>query len=289
MELQGRTALVTGAAGGLGGFIARALAAEGVDLAVCDLPEAPLDDLVEELQGQGIRAESVPADLTDREQASGVVAQAEEAIGPLDILVNNAGVEFAGPFLERTPEEIEGLVRVNLIALMLTTRAALPGMLERGRGHVVNIASLAGKVPFPYLAVYSASKHGVVGFTGALRAEHAKDPVGFTAICPGFISRVGMFGRLEKATGDPPGPASPLPPEAVGEAVVKAIRKQRPEVIVNRPGAKALILFSTLAPGLAARMGRSRRVRLFALRFLQAKRAAPATAAEKRAGSVEPD
>jgi short-subunit dehydrogenase len=289
VELRGRTALLTGAAGGLGGFIARALAAEGVDLALCDLPDAPLGGLLEELRVQGVRAESVPADLTDREQASGVVARAEEAIGPLDILVNNAGVEFAGPFLERTPEEIEGLVRVNLIALMLSTRAALPGMLERGCGHVVNIASMAGKIAFPYLAVYSASKHGVVGFTGALRAEHAQDPVGFTAICPGFISGVGMFGRLQEETGDPPGPMSPLPPEAVGAAVVKAIRKERPEVIVNPPGARALIALSTLAPGLAERVGRLPRMRLFALRFAEAKRAAPATPAEKRAGSIEPD
>jgi short-subunit dehydrogenase len=144
-QLRGRNALITGAAGGLGGYIARALAAEGVNLVLSDLPEAPLDELIAELQGVGVEVESVPADLMERDEAEGLVARAEDALGPVDILVNNAGLEFAGPFLERTGDEIEGLTRVNLLALMLLTRSAMPGMFERSRGHVVNIASLAGK------------------------------------------------------------------------------------------------------------------------------------------------
>ena len=83
------------------------------------------------------------------------------------------------------------------------TRIVLPGMLERGRGHIVNMASLAGKVPPAYLASYAATKHGVVGFTHALRAENGDEPVGFSAICPGFVSRVGMFGRLEHLVSAP--------------------------------------------------------------------------------------
>ena len=104
--------------------------------------------------------------------------------GPLDILVNNAGVEFGGSFVSPTEPELETIVQVNLWRVMDLTRIVLPGMLERGRGHVVNIASLAGKMPAPCLASYSATKHGVVGFTHALRAENGDEPVGFSAICP---------------------------------------------------------------------------------------------------------
>jgi short-subunit dehydrogenase len=287
-QLRGRNGLVTGAAGGLGGYIARALAAEGVNLVLSDLPGAPLDELIAELQGLGVDVETVPADLMHRDEAETLVARAEDALGPLDILINNAGLEFSGPFLERTGDEIEALTRVNLLALMLITRSAMPGMVERGRGHVVNIASLAGKTSFPYLATYGASKHGVVGFTACLRAEYAEKPVGFSAICPGFVSRVGMFGRIEARVGEPPGVVRTVPPEAVGEAVVTAIRSNRPEVIVQ-PGARPLILLSALAPRTAARIGRTRRFREFAERFAQEKRRAPQTLAEERAAPRAPE
>ena len=287
-QLRGRNALITGAAGGLGGYIARALAAEGVNLVLSDLSEAPLDELIAELQGVGVEVESVPADLMERDEAEGLVARAEDALGPIDILVNNAGLEFGGQFLERTADEIEGLTRVNLLALMHITRSAMPGMFERGRGHVVNIASLAGKVSFPYLSTYTASKHGVVGFTASLRAEHSEDPVGFSAICPGFVSRVGMFGRLQERVGEPPRMVRTVPPEQVGEAVVTAIRGDRAEVIVQ-PGARPLILLSALAPRTAERLGRSPRFREFAERFAQEKRRAPRTLAEERAAPRTPD
>ena len=287
-QLRGRNALITGAAGGLGGYIARALAAEGVNLVLSDLQEAPLDELIAELQGVGIEVESVPANLMERDEAEGLVARAEDALGPIDILVNNAGLEFSGPFLDRTGDEIEGLTRVNLLALMLLTRSAMPGMLERGGGHVVNIASLAGKISFPYLATYGASKHGVVGFTACLRAEHGEGPVGFSAICPGFVSRVGMFGRIQARVGEPPPVIHTVPPEAVGEAVVTAIRGNRPEVIVQ-PGVRPLILLSALAPRTAARIGRLRRFREFAERFAQEKERAPRTLAEERAAPRTPD
>jgi short-subunit dehydrogenase len=128
----------------------------------------------------------------------------------------------------------------------------------------------------------------VVGFTASLRAEHGEDPVGFSAICPGFVSRVGMFGRLQDRVGEPPGVVRTVPPERVGEAVVTAIRRKRAEVIVQR-GARPLILLSVLAPRTAARIGRSRRFREFAERFAQEKGRAPRTLAEERAAPRTPD
>ncbi len=281
MELRGRNALITGAAGGLGGYFARALAAEGVNLALSDLAEAPQQALVDELSAGAGRVLSVPADLSDREQAKGLIDRASEAVGPLDILVNSAGLEFAGPYLERSEKEILTLLEVNLTATMLLDRAVLPGMLERGRGHIVNIASLAGKVAPASLASYAASKHGVVGFSHSLRAELADTPVGVSVICPGFVARVGMYGRVGGAI-DPPGPLRPIEPEQVSDAVVEAIREDRPEMIVNGRGTKVLLLLAAIAPGLVSRLSRSPRNRRFAEDFAAAKEAAPDTVAEQK-------
>jgi short-subunit dehydrogenase len=268
VELRGRNALVTGAAGGLGGYIARALAGQGVNLALSDLPSAPVDELLSELRGHRVRAEAVAADLTDRKQLEALVGKAEEAIGPLDILVNNAGLEFGGSFIGTTPEELEAILDVNLLATMVLTREALPGMQERGRGHVVNMASLAGKVPIFYLASYCATKHGVVGFTHSLRQEFGGEQIGFSAICPGFISRVGMYGRVEDQVGEPPGLGT-LPPERVGDAVVRAIAKNLPEVIVAKSPARALVFLSAVFPRAMTRLSRSRSGMDFARRLAE--------------------
>src|SRR3954453_4224977 len=125
-ELRGRNALLTGAAGGLGGYIARALAAEGVNLALSDLPGADLEPLAEELRARGARVEIVAADLADAEERGYLFARAEEALGQIDILVNNAGVEFASPFTEAAAEQIDRITAVNLAAVMELKRQALP-------------------------------------------------------------------------------------------------------------------------------------------------------------------
>jgi len=260
-QLRGRNALVTGAGGGLGAYIARALAGEGVNLAVTDLPGSSVDGLSAELRTRGVQVEHAPADLTDRDERRRLASWAADALGPIDILVNNAGVEFGGPFLDTSPEQLELTVAVNLLAVMDLTRLLLPGMLDRHRGHVVSMASLAGKIPPPQLASYGATKHGVVGFTGALRAELADERVGFSAICPGFVGRVGMFGRLEPYIEGGSVPMGTIPPERVGDAVVRAIREDVGEIVLNRRPVKPLILLNAIAPGAATRLARLRPIR----------------------------
>ncbi|HYU60853.1 MAG TPA: SDR family NAD(P)-dependent oxidoreductase [Solirubrobacterales bacterium] len=269
--LRGMNALVTGAAGGLGHYIARALAAEGVNLVLSDIPGAPLDDLVEELRARGVRVEAETADLADRPEAEALIGRAEAALGPIDVLVNNAGLEFGGPFLDNSVDELERIVDVNLLAVMLLTREALPGMFERRRGHVVNVASAAGKLASPQLASYAATKHAVVGFTHSLRAEHRGSPIGFSAICPIFVSRVGMYGRLEDQVPDPPPMFKPVPPEDVGAAVVRAIREDRAEIIVGGRILRPLALLYHAAPKLFARISDNRRQREFADAFARAR------------------
>ena len=272
-DFRGRIALITGAGGGLGAYIARALADQGVNLALTDIPEAPADGLTAELRTRGVEVKHAPADLTDRDERRGLVSWVEDALGPIDILVNNAGVEFGGPFLESDAAALELTVAVNLLATMDLTRMVVPGMLDRGQGHVVNLASLAGKAPAPQLTSYAASKHGVVGFTSSLRAELGDAPVGFSAICPGLVNRAGMFGRLEPyIEGDAGPPMGTVAPEQVGAAVVRAIRDNVGEILVSRRPIKPIILLNGVAPGMAARVARLRPMREFMERIARARR-----------------
>jgi short-subunit dehydrogenase len=252
MDLTGKNALVTGAAGGLGRYICRALAAQGANVAVSDLEGEALDARAKEVAGFGTSIEAVPADLAKQGERRGLIDAAENALGPLDVLVNNAGLEFVGPYTEAPLAEIDLITKVNLLTPMELTRLALPGMIERGRGHVVNIASLAGKAPLAYFHTYNATKFGVVGFTHAIRHELADEPVSASVICPGFVAREGMYGRVEdhveRTSGNPLGAS---PPERVGEAVVRAIREDRAEIVITERPVKPLIALAAVAPSAA--------------------------------------
>ena len=273
IELRGANVLLTGAAGGLGGYISDALAEQGANLVLSDLPGSDLSERASRLAGEGVKAEVVEADLSEPNGRVELAAGAEQALGPIDILVNNAGLEFGGPFTDGTSEQISLITRVNLEAVMDLTHRLLPGMLERRRGHVVNIASMAGKLPSPYLATYAGTKHGVVGFTHSLRLEYGSGPVGFSAICPIFISRVGMYGRLEHLVGEPPPEMQTMPPEAVGQAVIDALREGRAEVLVTTGPTKPLIGLYALAPGaVVSFFRRRRRVFEFAREFTDARK-----------------
>jgi len=272
VELRGARALVTGAAGGLGGYISRALASEGANLVLSDVPGSEIDARAGELGRMGIEATAIPVDLTDGAARERLVRDAEAAIGPLDVLVNNAGLEFGGAFTKTTREEIESIVAVNLVSVMDLTWLVLPGMLERRRGHVVNLASLAGKIASVFLATYAGTKHGVVGFTHSLRAEYADEPVSFSAICPVFVADVGMYARAESEmdTEPPPG-LRPVPPQRVADAVLEALREDRAEVIVNRGPIRPLAGLYWLAPKTAVRLLGNRRTRKYAEDYARAR------------------
>lgn len=253
MQLRGANALLTGSGGGLGHYIARALAEQGVNLALSDLPNSPTHHLVAEIRNRGVRAEVVAADLTETASLAELVAHSESEVGPIDLLVNNAGLEFVGPFTSQSREELEAITTVNLLAVMELTRLVLPGMLDRGRGHIVNVASLGGKVPTPLFHTYNATKHGVVGFTHAIRGELEPTPVSISAICPGFISRVGMYGRIEDQV-EIPSALGTSPPEDVGKAVVRAVAEDLAEVIVNRRPVRPMAALAAIVPGFAQRL-----------------------------------
>jgi short-subunit dehydrogenase len=240
--LHGATAIVTGASQGLGPFIARALAAERVNLALAARSAGKLDDVVRNVAALGVRCVAVPADVTSAADRDRLVDEVERALGPVDILVNNAGVEHGGRFVTRSPAEIAQLVETNVLAPMLLARRVLPGMIARGRGHVVNIASLAGKVGYPYAAVYGGTKAALIAWGNALRIELEGTGVSVTTVSPGYVKDAGMFAAHYVK---PPATLGETTPDAVARAVVHALQRDPLEIDVSpRPFWPVQVMFA---------------------------------------------
>jgi short-subunit dehydrogenase len=252
--LQGRTALVTGASGGLGTHIARRFAREGMNVAVSGRREDALAKVSAELNSLGVKSIGVAADLANLDQIDPLVEGVETALGPIDVLVNNAGVESIGAFTTYTREELTSMVDVNLTAPMLLTHRLTPGMLERGRGHVVFIASVAGKVGPAFNEPYAATKAGLVGLTQSLRAEYLQAPVGFSVVCPGFIAGDGMYARMAEDGHHSNRMMGETTTEKVSEAVVRAIRENRAEIVESGAPIRPMLALGQLAPGLVERV-----------------------------------
>ncbi len=219
-NFSGSNAILTGASKGLGVHIARALAKEGVNLVLTARSAEALEQVRDEMLSYDVKAEVIPADLTETDQFDSLTAEAEQKLGPIDILVNNAGIEISKPYEEFSPDDIQMMVTLNLTVPMLLTRSLLPGMLERNRGHIVNISSLAGKTGFPTQTPYAASKAGLIMFTHSLRVELADTQLGASVVCPGFVSDDGMYARVEERAGPAPKILKPTTPEKVAAGVV---------------------------------------------------------------------
>ncbi|MGW4943054.1 SDR family NAD(P)-dependent oxidoreductase [Actinoplanes sp. NPDC004185] len=192
-SLTGTTALVTGASGGIGAATALSLATQGANVALVARRKDRLDDLVERIQANGGNALAIEADITDRPQATAAVKQTVAAFGGLDTLVNNAGIMLLGPAESAPVEEWDRMIAINVQGLLYATHAALPHLLAaaegaRGTADIVNISSLAGRVPIAGSAVYSLTKHGVGAFTEALRQEVTGRHVRVSLIEPGPVA-----------------------------------------------------------------------------------------------------
>jgi len=253
-ELTGRTALVTGASGGLGRHIARALAAEGMHLAVSGCNLAALETLCDDLRPYGVRAQPVAADLAQPGAAEHLAQAATDTVGSVQLLVNNAGTAIASSFTRLSAEELERVIGVGLTAPVLLTRALLPAMLEAGEGHVVNVASLAGRGALPYGVAYAAAKWGLVGVTQSLRAEYADAPVGFSVVAPGYVTGAGIFARYQACGLRAPAVVGTTTPETVAQAVVRAVRRDLPEVYATPHPVRPLLALAVLAPRMAERL-----------------------------------
>jgi meso-butanediol dehydrogenase/(S,S)-butanediol dehydrogenase/diacetyl reductase len=233
--LEGKVALVTGGARGIGRGIAEALASAGADVALADLGErggkwaydlagrSELEESAKAVRELGVRALPVTCDVTDAEQVSDAVAEVTRELGSLDVLVNNAGLVMSGAIAEFDEADWDRLMAVNLKGVFLMTRAAIPA-LTQSRGAVINIASIAGKRGYAGMGAYCASKFAVVGLTQALSGELGPAGVRVNAICPGLLGTA-MWDYLGGeamdqmvATRTPLGRAQT--PEDIGQAAV---------------------------------------------------------------------
>jgi NAD(P)-dependent dehydrogenase (short-subunit alcohol dehydrogenase family) len=181
------TAFITGAGRGVGRAIARRFAADGYDVAVVGLSQPNLVKTCEQITTGGVTCLPLPCDVASRDEVVRAVREAEERLGPIDVLVNNAGISDSAPFVTMDDQMWERTLAVNLTGTYHCMRAVLPGMFARRRGRVINIASTAGRVGFPYTSAYVASKHGVLGLTRAVALEAEGKGVTINAICPGWI------------------------------------------------------------------------------------------------------
>lgn len=253
-QLSGANALVTGASGGIGAEIARRLADEGVGLALSGRRKDALASVAAEVSALGTHCVTIPADLRDREQVRGLLDRAEAELGDIDVLINNAGVEGVSSFTSCSEQELSEMIEVNLTVPMLLTHAAVPGMLSKGRGHVVFISSLAGKVGPAYNQPYAASKAGLIALTQSLRAEYSGSPVGFSVVCPGFTAGDGMYQRMADqghTSNRFVGETSTL---KVAEAVVRAIKHDVPEIVESGAPIRPMLALQQLAPRIVERL-----------------------------------
>ena len=260
LVVAGGTAVVTGAAGGMGEHIARGLARRGAHLAILDRDRDGLDRVVGEIgrEDPDVQVSSYVVDLSVREEADAAIARVRDAHPDIRMLFNNAGVALGGRFTEVSAEDFDWLLEVNLLAPIRLTRALLPLMLENGQGQVVNISSLFGLVGPPGQSAYSTSKFGLRGFSESLRSEleSEKLPVGLTVVHPGGIktniavnARVGGNVSAEEAAREQKSFAKMLsyPADRAAEEIIKAAISRQSRLVIGRD-AMALDVLARLAP-----------------------------------------
>lgn len=251
-DYRGKIALVTGASSGLGPHIAMELARAGCDVAVTARRTAILNDVALRIENEtGRTVIAVPGDLTMNDDRLGILDQVERQLGSVDILANVAGVARGTRFVDEDPSRV---LATNLEAPIQLTRLVVEGMIRRGFGRVLNVASLAAHGGLPYVVDYSAAKAGLVAFSLGLREELRRSGVSLTVVSPGFIADEGMYVPYQ----------TPIPwylgsnrSTAVARKAVKALRRKRAQVILNRIPMKPLILLGTVSDGAMRSMSRT--------------------------------
>ncbi len=240
MRLSGARVLLTGASRGIGAALAEAFAARGADLLLVARPSADLDAVAARTGGTAF-----PCDLSDLTALPGLL----ERVGTVDVLVNNAGISGIGWFADRTLEEIDQVITLNLLAPMHLSRLVLPGMLERGQGHLVSLSSMAAVFAPPGLSCYSASKAGLSHFMAGLRADLRDDPVSLTTVTLGSVTTemdegARAYGPM-RVLADKSKGRDITPMAVLVKAVVEGIEKDRPDVRVPAVMAPLAMLTNT--------------------------------------------
>src|SRR3954451_9226094 len=223
-SLSGKTAVVTGGARGIGRAITEALIAKGARVAIGDVDREAVERTAAEL---GDAVVGLPLDVTDLAGFSAFLDEVERRLGPLDIVVNNAGIMPITPLEQESEASITRQLEINLRAVIHGTQESMKRMRPRGTGHIVNIASLAGKAGYPNLATYAATKHAVVGLSEAVRFELKGSGVEVSCVMPGIVN-------TELTTGMREARVKNLEPEQVADEIVGALKAPRFDVYVPR-------------------------------------------------------
>jgi short-subunit dehydrogenase len=245
MELRGAVAVVTGASAGIGRSTAIALAGAGATVVASARREDRLREVVEDIRTRGGEAMAIASDVADREQVLDLARGVHEAHGRCDVLVNNAGVPGGGAFPSLSWEQVERVVDINYLGVLSCTNAFLPAMLAAGRGHIVNVASLAGRFALPGSSVYSSTKHAVVAFSEALHYEVEPRGVRVTSVNPGLVATEAFPHRDAIERG-----RKVLSPDRIAELILEVVKRGRaPEVSIPRSLA-ALQIVRLLVPPL---------------------------------------
>ncbi len=244
MTLTGGRILLTGATGGIGHAIARGLAARGASLILTGRRADVLESLAEEVGGH-----AVGCDLYERDDIERLTREAAD----VDVLVANAALPASGALTELTQAQIDRMLEVNLRAPIALARALAPGMIERRRGHMVFISSLAGKASSPASSIYSATKFGLRGFALGIREDLRPHGVGVSVVLPGFIRDAGMFADADVEL---PAGVGTRSPQDVADGVIRAIERNRAEVEIAPVSLRLGASFAALAPQLASTVSR---------------------------------
>ncbi|HUA47344.1 MAG TPA: SDR family NAD(P)-dependent oxidoreductase [Solirubrobacteraceae bacterium] len=260
MSVLSGTVLVTGATGGIGQAIARACRSRGADLILTGRRRELLNSL-----GLELGARVIACDLSSREDLARLI----ERSGKVDVLIGNAAVPAGGPLVELNQAEIDQALEVNLRAPIALARGLAPGMVSRGRGHIVFVSSLQGKATTPVSSVYSAAKFGLRGFSLALRQDLRSYGVGVSVVLPGFIRDAGMFADAGATL---PAWIGTRRPQDVADAVASAIEHDRAEVEVAPIGLRLGTAVAAVAPGLSAAVSRRLGSERIAARIVAAQR-----------------
>ncbi|MFT2008119.1 3-ketoacyl-ACP reductase [Pontibacter sp. 13R65] len=222
-SIEGKSALVTGAGKGIGRAIAIALAKEGVHVGLLARTKSQLQEVAAEVEKAGVKAVVVTADVANRAEVEAAVAQVQEQLGAIDILINNAGIGGFGKFLELAPEEWERIIQVNLMGVYYVTRAALPAMIERQAGDIINISSTAGQRGAAITSAYSASKFALIGLSESLMQEVRKHNIRVSTWTPSTVAtELAVQSKLTDGN-----PEKVMQPEDLAELLISQLKLNR--------------------------------------------------------------
>lgn len=257
-QIRGARVLVTGASRGIGEVLVRRLVQEGAHVGLVARGAAALEALALELGTPGQPVVALPADLSDADAVDGLIPRAVQALGGIDILIHNAGIEPYGAFELAERDVVDKVLAVNLRAPIQLTRAALPGMLAQGHGHILFTGSTSGLFAAPFATTYGATKAAIGGLSRSLAVELADRGIRSTVIQPGFVEGTGMFEDWRQgAAVRPPWFVGSTTADRVVEAMVQALRHDTPEVTVNSMPMAPAIALTRLLPALGVRVMRA--------------------------------